>query len=158
MSFCSYAWFSFFCTITLIFPDSQINTLKGNGADLSTVNSDNRTALHIACCEGNEKVVKYLLLNGANVHIRDRHDRTPLMEAISRDHHAIIKLLIKCGAHITGSNRAVGEHLCGAASRGRLQRLESYCLAGADLSLPDPTGTYVIFSLFCDRVILWLFF
>lgn len=118
----------------------KIDMLKSYGADLSAVNYDQRTALHIACAEGKPDVVKHLLLNGAAVHIRDRYDRTPLMEAVSHDHHDIIKLLMKCGAHITGSARGIGEFLCAASSRGLLERLESYRLAGADLSQPDPTG------------------
>lgn len=118
----------------------KVDVLKGYGADLSAINYDRRTALHIASAEGNVDMVRHLLLNGAAVHIRDRYDRTPLLEAISNDHHDIIKLLMKCGAHITGSARAVGEHLCAAASRGSRKRLESYYLAGADLSQPDPSG------------------
>lgn len=118
----------------------KIKILKSYGADLSAVNYDHRTALHVAATEGNVDVVKHLLLSGAAVHIRDRYDHTPLMEAISNDHHEIIKLLIKCGAHITGSARAIGEHLCAAASRGLMKRLESYKIAGADLSQPDPSG------------------
>jgi lysophospholipase len=112
----------------------KIDNLKSYGADLSAVNYDLRTALHIACSEGSAMVVKHLLLNGAAVHIRDRYDRTPLTEAITNDYHEIIKLLMKCGAHITGSTRRVGEGLCGAAARGLIRRLESYRLAGADLS------------------------
>lgn len=118
----------------------KVDVLKGYGADLSAVNYDRRTALHVAAAEGNVDMVRHLLLNGAAVHIRDRYDRTPLLEAISHDNHEIIKLLMKCGSHITGSARAVGEHLCGAASRGSLKRLESYRMAGADLSQPDPSG------------------
>lgn len=92
---------------------NQIDMLKGHGANLSSTNHDHRTALHIACCEGNERIVKHLLTHGVSVHIRDRHDRTALMEAIAGDHHDIIKILVKCGAHMTGSARAVGENLCG---------------------------------------------
>lgn len=119
---------------------SKLSNLKGYGADLSVENYDRRTALHIACCVGNFEVVQYLLQNGAAVHIRDRYDRTPLMDAILHDHHEIIRLLVKCGAHLTGSIRAIGEHLCNAASRNLLDRLESYRLAGADLSQEDPGG------------------
>ncbi|XP_065363413.1 L-asparaginase-like [Calliphora vicina] len=118
----------------------KINNLKAYGADLSGVNQDHRTALHLACIEGNMSVVKHLLLNGVSVHIRDRYERTPLIEAISNDNHEIIKLLINCGAHLTGSSRAVGEQLCAAVARGSLTRLQSYQLAGADLSQPDPSG------------------
>lgn len=119
---------------------SKINNLKSYGADLSGVNYDNRTALHIACCEGNMEIIKYLLLNGVSVHIRDRYDRTPLMEAISNDLHDIIQILIRCGAHLTGSARGLGEELCSAAARGIIKRLQSYQIAGADLSQPDISG------------------
>lgn len=119
---------------------SKLELLKSYGADLSAINYDHRTALHVAASEGKLDVVRHLLLSGAAVHIRDRYDRTPLMEAISNDHHDIIRLLLKCGAHITGSARAIGEHLCAAAARGLMNRLESYRLAGADLSQPDPSG------------------
>lgn len=118
----------------------QINNLKAYGADLSGVNHDNRTALHIACHEGNLPVVNLLLKNGVSVHIRDRYDRTPLMEAVCIDHHEIIQLLLSCGAHLTGSTRAIGEQLCSAAARGSLLRLQSYQLAGADLAQPDHSG------------------
>lgn len=119
---------------------SKIDMLKSHGANLSAVNYDLRTALHIACCEGNEKVVKHLLAYGVSVHIRDRYDRTALMEAIASDNHEIIKILVKCGAHMTGSTRGVGEQLCSVAARGIVKRLESFRLAGADLSQPDTSG------------------
>lgn len=119
---------------------NKVDMLKSHGANLSSVNHDNRTALHTACCEGNEKMVKHLLAYGVSVHIRDRHDRTALMEAISSDSHDIIKILVKCGAHMTGSARAVGDSLCSVAARGALKRLISYRLAGVDLSQPDFSG------------------
>lgn len=118
----------------------KIDTLKSHGADLSAVNCDQRTALHIACCEGNENVVKHLLAYGVSVHVRDRYDRTALMEAIAADQHDIIKILVKCGAHMTGSTRGLGEQLCSVAVRGFVNRFESFRLAGADLSQPDPSG------------------
>lgn len=119
---------------------AKVDMLKSYGANLSAVNYDLRTALHVACAEGNEEVVKHLLLNGAAVHIRDRYDRSPLSEAVNHDHHEIIKLLLKCGSHLTGSTRGMGDSLCGAAARGLLKRLESYRLAGVDLSLQDASG------------------
>ncbi|XP_017485114.1 PREDICTED: L-asparaginase-like [Rhagoletis zephyria] len=120
--------------------DIHIINLKAYGADLSCVNHDHRTALHLACNQGNFAVVNHLLMNGVSVHIRDHYDRTPLLEAIAGDHHDIIQILINCGAHLTGSSRAIGEQLCAAAARGALLRLKSYQLAGADLAQPDPSG------------------
>lgn len=119
---------------------NKIDMLRTYGANLSAVNYDLRTALHVACAEGNEEVVKHLLLNGAAVHIRDRYDRSPLTEAINHDHHEIIRLLLKCGAHLVGSTRSLGDSLAGAAARGLIKRLESYRLAGVDLSLQDASG------------------
>lgn len=119
---------------------NKIDMLRTYGANLSAVNYDLRTALHIACAEGNDEVVKHLLLNGAAVHIRDRYDRSPLIEAINHDNHEIIRLLLKCGAHIFGSTRSLGDSLSGAAARGLVKRLESYRLAGVDLSLQDNSG------------------
>lgn len=119
---------------------TKVDSLKSHGANLSAVNCDLRTALHLACCEGNAAMVKHLLAHGVSVHIRDRYDRTALMEAISTDNHEIIKILVKCGAHMTGSARGLGEQLCSVAVRGYITRIESYRLAGADLSQPDASG------------------
>ena len=118
----------------------KLNNLKAYGADLSGTNHDQRTALHLACQLGNAAIVRHLLQNGVSVHKRDLCERTPLQEAISADNPEIIQLLITCGAHLTGSSRAVGEQLCAAAARGALRRLQSYQMAGADLSLVDPSG------------------
>lgn len=118
----------------------KIDMLKSYGANLSATNYDLRTALHVACAEGKEEVVRHLLLNGAAVHIRDRYDRSPLSEAINHDHHEIIKMLLKCGAHVTASPRSLGDGLCAAASRGRINKLESYRLAGVDLNQQDMSG------------------
>lgn len=59
------------------------------GADISQPNADDRTALHIACCEGDITVVRLLLKMGANVHIKDRFNRTPLTDAIEYDRHEV---------------------------------------------------------------------
>lgn len=130
---------------------AKIDMLKSYGANLSSVNYDMRTALHVACAEGRLDVVKHLLLNGAAVHIRDRYDNSPLSEAINNDHHEIIKLLLKCGSHVTASTRVLGDDLCAAAARAHVKRLESYRLAGVDLSLQDTSGrtgeSYILIHL-----------
>lgn len=118
----------------------KLEALKGYGADISLTNSDGRTALHIACCEGDVNVVRRLLKMGSNVHIKDRFNRTPLTDAIDFDHHVIIKVLRQCGAHLHGNARLIGEQMCAAAASGNVKRLESYLIAGADLSQQDLSG------------------
>ncbi|XP_072748637.1 L-asparaginase 1 isoform X2 [Anoplolepis gracilipes] len=108
----------------------KLESLKGYGADISQANADGRTALHIACCEGDIKVVRRLLKMGANVHIKDRFNRTPLTDAIEYDRH-------ECGAHLHGNALLIGERMCAAATAGNTKRLQSFLLAGADLSQKD---------------------
>ncbi|RLU16364.1 hypothetical protein DMN91_012124 [Ooceraea biroi] len=118
----------------------KLESLKGYGADISQPNADGRTALHIACCVGDVKVVRHLLKMGANVHIKDHFDRTPLTDAIEHDHHEIIKVLLQCGAHLHGNAQLIGERMCAAATAGNMKRLRSFLLAGADLSQKDFGG------------------
>ena len=39
-----------------------------------------RTALHLACAQGKEDIVKFLLANNAKTNLCDNHGRTPLMK------------------------------------------------------------------------------
>lgn len=57
------------------------------------MNADGRTALHVACCEGDVNVVRCLLRMGAIVHAKDRFNRTPLIDAIEYDHHEVDRFL-----------------------------------------------------------------
>ena len=119
----------------------KLEALKEYGANISQGNADGRTALHIACCKGDLKVVRCLLQMGADVHIRDRFDHTPLIDAIECDHHEVIKLLMKCGAHLHGYDTCmIREKMCAAAAVGDVKRLESYHFANADLSQKDFSG------------------
>lgn len=84
-------WYIFFF-FNLIFYSNQyirIYNIISQGADISQQNADGRTALHIACCEGDLNIVRCLLRMGANVHIKDRFNRTPLTDAIEFDHHEV---------------------------------------------------------------------
>ncbi|OAD56837.1 L-asparaginase [Eufriesea mexicana] len=118
----------------------KLEALKRYGANISQQNADGRTALHIACCEGDVNIVCNLLRMGANVHIKDRFNRTPLSDAIEFDHHEIIKILIQSGAHLHGRGYIIGEKICAAAAVGNMKRLKSYELANADFSQKDFSG------------------
>lgn len=44
-----------------------------------------RTALHLACAQGKEDIVKFLLANNAKTNLCDNYGRTPLMK-VSANH------------------------------------------------------------------------
>ena len=53
------------------------------------------TPLHIACIEGNQEGVKYLLNLNVNIHVKSKIGRTPLQEAVFYGHKNCITLLSK---------------------------------------------------------------
>ncbi|XP_068153308.1 L-asparaginase [Drosophila tropicalis] len=119
---------------------NKLTDLKQYGADLCDTNCDGRTALHLACYLGKLNCVCYLVAAGCSVNANDRFNRTPLHEAIDTDNHDIIRALLNNGAILRDPPEVQAEMLRALTERGRIQRLESFRLAGADLTLADRTG------------------
>lgn len=62
-------------------------------------------------------------------------------------------MLLQCGAHLHGDAVRIGERICSAATAGNTKRLQSYLLAGADLSQKDFSGrTPLHFAALHDHV------
>ncbi|EKX38332.1 hypothetical protein GUITHDRAFT_54093, partial [Guillardia theta CCMP2712] len=70
-----------------------VKMLIRQGADLNETDYDKRTVLHMACAEGNYKIVEMLLNYGADKNCKDRWGNTPLQEAINNKHATVISLL-----------------------------------------------------------------
>nr|XP_043622147.1 integrin-linked protein kinase 1-like [Erigeron canadensis] len=66
--------------------------------DVNFKDIDNRTALHVAACQGFCDVALLLLQAGAHVDSKDRWGSTPLADAIHYKNHDMSKLLEKHGA------------------------------------------------------------
>ncbi|XP_030370712.1 L-asparaginase [Scaptodrosophila lebanonensis] len=118
----------------------KLSDLREYGADLTATNSDGRTALHLASYAGRLKICCTLLAHGCPVAARDRFNRTALHEAVDTDNHLIIQLLRQNGAELRDPPEVQAEVLRALAERQACKRLESFRLAGANLTLADRTG------------------
>ncbi|XP_017005068.2 L-asparaginase 1 [Drosophila takahashii] len=118
----------------------KLGDLKQYGANLCDTNCDGRSALHLASFLGKLNCVCYLIASGCPVNVHDRFNRTPLHEAIDTDNHDIIKALLKNGAKLNDQPLVQAELLRALTERGKIKRLESFRLAGANLTLADRTG------------------
>ncbi|XP_017057563.1 L-asparaginase 1 [Drosophila ficusphila] len=118
----------------------KLSDLKQYGANLCDTNCDGRSALHLACFLGKMNCVCFLVSSGCPVNVHDRFNRTPLHEAIDTDNHEIIKVLLKNGATLNDQPLVQAELLRALTERGKVKRMESFRLAGADLTLADRTG------------------
>ncbi|XP_048585827.1 60 kDa lysophospholipase [Nematostella vectensis] len=99
---------------------------------------DGRTPLHIACLEGQEEVVKYLLYRGASIHVQDIYGQRPIDDAIGGRHDDIIRLLVEAGAHLGPTTMDIARELCSlVAEPGCVPRLRAWYLAGADFNVGD---------------------
>ncbi|KAK4589450.1 hypothetical protein RGQ29_020146 [Quercus rubra] len=75
-----------------------IRELLDSGVNVNFKDSDGRTALHVAACNGLTDVVSLLLDRGSELDPSDCWGSTPLADAIHYKKHDVIKLLEKRGA------------------------------------------------------------
>ena len=74
---------------------SEVRFLVDKKIDVNTTDYDKRTALHLACCENHEEVVRYLISKDARVNAQDRWGHPPLDGAAPR----IAEILMSSGAN-----------------------------------------------------------
>lgn len=77
-----------------------IRELLDSGTDVNFHDTDGRTSLHVAACQGRPDVVELLLERGADVDVQDQWGSTALADAIYYKNHDVIKLLEKQGAKL----------------------------------------------------------
>uniref|UniRef100_A0A1I8HB03 ANK_REP_REGION domain-containing protein n=1 Tax=Macrostomum lignano TaxID=282301 RepID=A0A1I8HB03_9PLAT len=70
----------------------KLNTFKN---DVNVPDSEKRTALHLACANGQERALDVLLSMGADATVVDKENRTPLYRAVQTNRALCIRVLLK---------------------------------------------------------------
>lgn len=126
--------------------DDVIEFLIKNGADLTIVDNDGESPLHVILRDSlpNRKILQLLIDSGADLKATDKEGNTPLHTAIQVAHpdHKLIQFLIECGADLTAINNAGNTPLHTAIQvlrpdHGLIQLLIE---SGADLTAIDKEG------------------
>eukprot|EP01126_Amoeba_proteus_P017972 TRINITY_DN1890_c0_g1_i21.p1 TRINITY_DN1890_c0_g1~~TRINITY_DN1890_c0_g1_i21.p1 ORF type:complete len:626 (-),score=107.51 TRINITY_DN1890_c0_g1_i21:486-2363(-) len=103
------------------------------------VDSDNRTALHVAAAGGHLEVVKYLISKGAEMNAVDRWNHTPLYEAKNGGHDNVVSYLSSVGSvsqEFPPSQDQVGT-LIRASRDGLLQEVVRLVNSGVGIDVKD---------------------
>ncbi|XP_048257878.1 uncharacterized protein LOC124126822 isoform X2 [Haliotis rufescens] len=79
---------------------SVFDLLVSKHADLTLVDNNGDSLLHIACNGGDTAIVQYLV-SLSNVNTRGQNGRTPVMMAASKGHQSVFELLISKDADLT---------------------------------------------------------
>ncbi|XP_048247528.1 uncharacterized protein LOC124148073 [Haliotis rufescens] len=77
------------------------NFLEPEGADLSLVDTDGNSLLHLACVGGNMTIVQHLLLSDSNINQRGMNGWTPIMFAAFQGHKSVLDFLESEGADLS---------------------------------------------------------
>jgi ankyrin repeat protein len=124
--------------------EGRINAVRAalnDGADVSAVGENGRTALMLAAYGGHHKIVELLLDLGADVNQRAPDGFTALIFAASGPSPATVELLLNHDAEV--DVREQGEQftaLMYAASEGEIENVKLLLRYGANPSLKDVDG------------------
>ncbi|XP_046547141.1 putative ankyrin repeat protein RF_0381 [Haliotis rubra] len=82
--------------------EAVFDVLVDKGADLSPVDGDKETILHVACEGGNVEIIKYLLKHDiVNINCQDGKGWTPIMHAAMSGHKGVFDVLVEGGADLS---------------------------------------------------------
>ncbi|XP_071115841.1 uncharacterized protein [Haliotis cracherodii] len=101
------------------------DTLLNTGGDLSVVDTDKNTLLHLASKGGNQAIVEHLLSSGTfDINAVNSGRRTPLLVAAYSGHTDICRHLIVAGADVHRQDYDGNDVVLVAAQTGNLQLAE----------------------------------
>lgn len=111
--------------------------LSQGGVLNAATSHDGRTPLHVACLEGQLRVIRHLLAKGASPHVVDSHGQTPLHDAIRSANEEAILLLREFGAHLGPTTVDTALEMCTLAADDKVDVLRAWYLAGVDFNIGD---------------------
>ena len=94
---------------------------------------DNRTPIHLAAAEGQDKAVQYLIAKGADVNCKDRWGATALQDAVTSGHVQVAEQILSRGGTMATSLGAVA--MCNAATEGDVRYLKLLIRCGVNASI-----------------------
>ncbi|EAY14998.1 ankyrin repeat protein, putative [Trichomonas vaginalis G3] len=101
---------------------------------------DGGNVLHVACEDGNFKLVKYLIESGCDKESKSNNGNTPLIVASSEGHLQIIEYLISAGCDKEAKHNTRNTPLTMASRRDKLQIVDYLISVGCNLEGRDDEG------------------
>jgi len=123
------------CEAASIGDTEAVERLMENGVEPMEADYDDRTALHLASCEGHLPAVQLLLEHKADVSAKDRFGWNPLDDAVRHGHKEVQAALREAGAKLSLSD--MGVRMCQAAADGDGETLEVLLVNGVHSSTAD---------------------
>ena len=116
----------------------RIRSMISGNVPLNISDRDGRTALHLACMEGREEVVKLLIKSRANLDTEDVRGNQPIEEAIHQGFKTIVDIMSRAGAKQSRQGRADLEcELCCSAALGNLDKVKSLVECSVSVNATD---------------------
>ncbi len=114
-----------------------VEILIKHGVDPNKMMDTGQSPFHIACLQGNQVIVQYLLANNANALMCDKALNTPLHLAVKANHEYIASMLLNHGANANSCNGNLNTPLFFTYNIDVAQLLLDY---GADVNHRNDNG------------------